>query len=202
VKAWLRGGLLALCVLSGCEGKRPRAASRGPDSAATPLPPDSLPPMPKYPEPGRGRLAALSAGAERPIQGEWPAEAGICEQPPMLQVVSQVPGTGTIVLLALPEGNRVTSYPVALVGTGLPTPPAAQVGVQMFAGGMPAAYQASDGAVEIYAFEKTVSGRFGVTLRHISTNQKIRYAGAFKGIPLKALDQTHCALADSTARAR
>src|SRR5262249_18300616 len=113
------------------------------------------------------QLAAQSAGGELDIRGEWPAEAGICDQPPMLQVVAQVKGAGTIVLLSLPAGNRVTSYPVKLRlpgQQGIPEAPASQVGVQMFRPQGPVAYQGAEGSVDIYGYAKTVSGRFAVTL--------------------------------------
>lgn len=198
----MRSLVLLSLLFAGCQGKDANKAQPA-QPAPTPTPAvESLPPMPSFPSPARGRLAAQSAGGPAEIKGEWAAEAGVCEQPPMLQVVAQVEGTGTIVLLALPEKNRVTDYPVTTVGNGLPTPPAAQVGVQVFRKQGPAAYQASEGSVEIYAYEKTVSGRFGVTMRQISSNERIRYAGAFREIPIKQLDKSYCTVADSAARAR
>jgi hypothetical protein len=118
----------------------------------------------------------------------------------MLQVVAQEPGTGTIVLLALPpEGSRVTRYPVTTVSVGLPAPPAAQIGVQMFRPTGSRAYQAAEGEVEVYAFDRVVSGRFAVTLREINTNRRKQYAGSFREVPVRALDPAKCAMADSVA---
>ena len=193
--------LAAWMIVAACRSKPAADPASKQQGTATAVAAESLPPMPPYPEPARGRLAVQSAGGAHEIKGEWPAEAGACERPPMLQVVAQVQGFGTIVLLALPEKDRVTSYPVTIVDTtGLPTAPASQVGVQVFRSDGPAAYQAAEGAVEVYAFEKTVSGRFGVTMRQVSTNSRIRYAGAFREIPLKQLDAAHCARADSAAK--
>lgn len=195
--------LLSLVVMA-CRGKE---APKADAAQAAPPPTDavveSLPPMPAFPSPARGKLAAVSAGAPLEIEGEWKAEAGVCDQPPMLQVVAQVEGTGTIVLLALPEKDRVTDYPIKIAtGTGLPAAPASQIGVQVFRKSGPAAYQASEGSVEIYAYEKAVSGRFAVTMRQISSNDRIRYAGAFREIPIKQMDKAYCAVADSASRAR
>lgn len=198
----MRRLVLVTLVVAACGGKEPEKAPPGQPAANTVPVAESLPPMPPFPEASRGRLAVQSAGGLHQIKGEWPAEAGVCQRPPMLQVVSQVQGTGTIVLLALPETNRVARYPVTLIASGLPTPPAAQIGVQVFRPDGPAAYQATEGSVEVYAFTKTVSGRFGVTLRQISTNGRIQYAGAFKEVVIKQLDPAHCAIADSAAKSR
>lgn len=195
----MRRLLVLILTVAACRGQETKATAERPAVNLTPAV-ESLPPMPAFPAAARGRLAVQSAGGPKEIRGEWPAEAGMCERPPMLQIVSQVQGTGTIVLLALPETNRVARYPVTMIGSGLPTPPAAQVGVQVFRADGPGAYQAAEGSVEIYAFEKTISGRFGVTLRQISTNARIQYAGAFREIAVKPLDPAHCAVADSAAK--
>ena len=191
--------LVTALLLAACRGKQSTKSSSA-QAPANPPAVESLPPMPAFPTPARGRLAVQSAGGDYEIKGEWPAEAGACDQPPMLQVVAQVKGIGNIVVLALPEKNRVASYPVTTVGRGLPEAPASQVGVQVLRPQGPSAYQAADGAVDVYAYERTVSGRFGVTLRQISSNAKIRYAGAFREIPIKQLDRPHCARADSAAK--
>jgi hypothetical protein len=118
----------------------------------------------------------------------------------MLQVRSeQVAQGGTLVLLALPE-NKVTTYPVTLVNEGLPTPPAAQVALQVFSRVTSTAYQAMDGAVEVYAWGKTVSGRFGITLREINRNDRIRFVGAFRDVPVTKLDSALCAPAAAGAK--
>ncbi|MBI4499552.1 MAG: hypothetical protein HY700_00160 [Gemmatimonadetes bacterium] len=151
--------------------------------------------MPPYPAAERGKLAVQSAGppGTEPMVRDWPAQAGMCETPPMLQIRAEEAGTGgTMVLLALPA-NKVTSYPITLVTQGLPTPPAAQIGVQVYTRTGSSAYQAQDGSVDIYVFDRTVSGRFAVTLREISSNTRIRYAGAFREVPVVRLDPALCA---------
>jgi hypothetical protein len=157
--------------------------------------------MPPYPDAARGRMSVLSAQqrVEDSIRHEWPAQAGLCAAPPMLLVKSEEMGSGgTMVLLALPE-NRVGTYPVTVVERGLPTPPAAQIGVQVFRPTGSLAYQAMDGSVDLYSYGKTVSGRFAVTLREISRNERIRYAGAFKEVPVVELEAALCAPAEAAA---
>jgi hypothetical protein len=193
---------LVLLLLAAACGRPDRTVADGaaatPDSASAA---EGAAPMPAFPEAARGRLAAQSAGPSGTpeLRGEWPAEAGTCDQPPMLQLVAQEPGMGTIVLLALPAESRVTRYPIAIVTGGLPTPPAAQVGVNLFRALGTYAFQAADGEVEVYALERVVSGRFAVTLREINTNVRVRYAGTFREVPVKSLDAAQCALADSVA---
>lgn len=191
--------LLAVLLLAACRDKPPVPAAN-PQGASIPAAAESLPPMPPHPVAARGRLAVQSAGGPREIKGDWAAEAGICTTPSMMLVVAQVQGMGTVVKLSLPDTNRVTSYPVTTVASGFPSPPAAQVGVQVFRPDGPVSYQGAEGSVEIDAFEKLVSGRFTVTLRQINTNARIQYAGAFREIPVKQADQAHCAVADSAAR--
>ena len=115
----------------------------------------------------------------------------------MLMIKSEQPGQGgTLVILALPA-DRITTYPVTTVTAGLPTPPAAQIGVQVYRATGAMAYQALEGNVDLYAFGPTVSGRFAVTLREINRNERIRFVGAFREIPLSRLDPAFCAPAAS-----
>src|SRR4029079_11576456 len=152
-------------------------------------------PMPHYPEATRGHMTVISAGppGQETISRDWPAEAGMCTTPPMLLIKSEREGIGgTLVLLALPA-NKVTSYPVTTVNRGLPVPPAAQVGVQLFSQAGSQAFQATEGSAEVYSFGKTVSGRFAVTLREINRNERVQYAGAFREVPVTQLDPKLCA---------
>lgn len=120
----------------------------------------------------------------------------------MLHLVAQEPGRGgTIVLLALPEGNQAVRYPVTTISAGLPTPPAAQVAVSLYRPSGTYAYQAAEGNVDVAALGRVISGRFTVTLREINRNQRVNYAGAFKDVAVKTLPASECAAADSAAHA-
>ena len=192
-------GAAILLLALACKGSERAKAKAGAAPDTTRPVSSELPPMPRFPEASRGRMAVVSAGpaGADSIHREWAADAGWCETPPMLLVKSEQPGEGgTLVLLALPA-DRITSYPVTTVTQGLPTPPAAQIGVQVYRPTGPLAYQALDGSVDLYAFGPTVSGRFAVTLREINRNEKIRFAGAFKEVPLARLDAAYCTPAAS-----
>ncbi len=149
--------------------------------------------MPQYPVAGRGRMVVKSAsrGTEL-IEKDWATEAYTCDSPPMIQIVAQELGVGgALVLLALPA-NKITTYPVKMVDRGLPTPPAAQVGVQYYGKTGAFQYQAAEGSVDIYSMDKTVSGRFAVTLRELNRNDRLAFAGSFKDVPVMALDAARC----------
>jgi hypothetical protein len=196
----LRAAAAVLLLTVACKGADRSASKQGspPDSARVTTSAE-LPPMPRYPEASRGHMEVRSAGPQGAdsIQRDWAAEAGWCDSPPMLLVKSEQPGQGgTLVLLALPA-DRITTYPVTTVAQGLPTPPAAQIGVQVYRPTGSSAYQASEGNVDLYAFGPTVSGRFAVTLREINRNEKVRFAGAFREIPLSRLDPAFCTPAAS-----
>ena len=159
-----------------------------------PPPPESLE-MPDFPPQQRGRLVAASAGAPggEEINGSWEADAAMCEDPPMMQVMAGEPGIGTLVLLQLPPaGERVAHYPIVIVDSGPPPAPAAQVGVQLFRGPASYAYQAMEGEVEVYSFGDRVSARFAVRLRDIQSDDTVLYAGVFHGVGLEPLPLEQC----------
>lgn len=157
----------------------------------TDVPFDSLP-MPAVPEPRRGYLVATGAGMYA-LDGAWEAQAQMCEDPPMLEVLAEQPGIGTLVLLQLPsDGERLTDYPVAIVEQGAPDPPASQIGVQTFQQGGAHGFQAMEGSVSVYGFDERISGRFTVILREISSNDLQKYAGVFHGIPVAHMSDAEC----------
>jgi hypothetical protein len=156
-----------------------------------PMPFDSLP-MPDFPEPRRGHLVAKGAGTYM-LDGAWEAIARKCDDPPMMQVLAQQPGFGTIVLLQLPpEGERLTDYPVTIVEQGIPDPPASQVGVQVFQGGSVATFQAMEGGVTVFGYGQLISGQFAVVLREVSTEELQKYAGTFQSVPIEAIPEDDC----------
>ena len=159
-----------------------------------PPPPESLE-MPDFPSQQRGRLVAVSAGAPggEEINGSWKADAAMCEDPPMMQVIAGEPGIGTLVLLQLPAAEeRVARYPIVIVDSGPPPAPAAQIGVQLFRGPASYAYQALEGEVEVYGFGDRVSARFAVKLREIQSDDTVLYAGVFHGVGLQPLPLEQC----------
>ncbi|MBE0591547.1 MAG: hypothetical protein IH616_04020 [Gemmatimonadales bacterium] len=149
-------------------------------------------PMPEFPEARSGWLIANSAGAYD-LRGEWEARAAMCDDPPVLEVLAERPGFGTLVLLQLPEPDaRLTRYPIVITDSSAPQPPAAQIGVQLFQDRNSYAFQGLSGEVELYGFAERVSGRYAVTLREIQTDNEAKFVGVFDGIPIEALSAEMC----------
>ena len=152
---------------------------------------DTLP-MPEFPESRSGWLIANSAGAYD-LRGEWEARAAMCDDPPVLEVLAERPGFGTLVLLQLPEPDaRLTRYPIVIADSGAPPPPAAQIGVQLFQDRNSYAFQGLSGEVELYGFAERVSGRYAVTLREIQTDNEAKFVGVFEAIPIEPLSAEMC----------
>lgn len=185
---------ILLLGLAACGGKEEDGAQEG-DVAALeregPVTVDTIP-MPDYPEPRRGWLVARSAGAFE-LGGEWQARAAICDDPAVLEVLAEQPGFGTLILLQLPAPDaRLARYPITVVDSGAPEPPAAQIGVQLFQDRNAHAFQGLSGEVEIYGFAERVSGRYAVVLREIQTDDEVKFAGVFDGIPVEPLPADMC----------
>lgn len=186
---------LVLMGLAACGAKEEGGEQEG-DVATLeregPVTVDTIP-MPDYPEPRRGWLVARSAGAYE-LSGEWQARAAICDDPAVLEVLADQPGFGTLILLQLPVPDaRLTRYPITVVDSGAPEPPAAQIGVQMFQDRSAHAFQGLSGEVEIYGFAERLSGRYAVVLREIQTDDEVNFAGVFDGIPVEPLPADMCA---------
>ncbi len=202
--------LALLCTWSlGC-GEQPAErdaatqASEVEGASSGPIVVEPLPGMPPFPAPRRGFLVVTSAGPHS-IEGAWRARAGMCDDPPMLQVLAEEQGIGVLVLLQLPPaGERITEYPITLVeGLGaFPQPPAAQLAVQLLADRNVFGFQGDAGRVEIYGFgelldridprDRAVSGRFAVTVREIRTQQRVQVAGVFDGVGVTPLPADQC----------
>jgi hypothetical protein len=169
------------------------------DSLAAAIVDTTLPTMPQIPRGRRGYLAATAVGA-LDFTKEWKARAGRCAQPAMILVIAEEDSSGASVLLNLPpSGDLLGTYPVKLAdSTGVPAPPAAQLGFQFFQRTGASAYQAAAGNVELTALDaRRASGRFEVTVRHITSNERARIAGVFDGVDVEPLPLDWCARADS-----
>ncbi len=201
--------LLAIGLLAGCGGAKHETAAKtaGADTSTAAGPPigahagaalvdTALPPMPAYPKAEHGELAVEAVGDLAEKMG-WPARAGRCRRPPMLEVLAQDPTQGLLVLLELPDSGEVTgTYPVSFSQSGLPTAPAAQLALERLdPKGGPGTYQALDGTVELSQLDVVASGRFAVTLRNLRTEAQSQVAGTFQGLPIVELDSASCARA-------
>jgi hypothetical protein len=205
--------VVLLCACGGGGDAATPADSTGADSLGDPAaiiaaPDTALPPMPGIPDRRSGHLVAVGVGAHE-FSEAWPARAGRCARPPLIIVLPRELGnTGGTVLLELAAGEPTVDYPVAFAdSTGMPEPPAAMLGFQFFTDQRGDAYQAVDGVVTVYRLdERTVSGRFQVTVRHINTNARARVAGVFHELEVEPLPPDYCeqaqAAQDSLATGR
>lgn len=188
----------AMCCLLGCGGGENETPSDEalPDNTVEanepePIPFDSIP-MPEYPEPRRGRLVAVSAGTVE-LSGSWQGQAGVCDETGFMQILAEVPGRGTLILLQMTPDDRLVAYPVTIVDVGLPPAPAAQVGVQVLEEGGTYAFQAAEGEVYLDSIANgEVTGRVATTLREVTSDERVRYAAVFSRIPLTPHTKEYC----------
>ena len=190
---------IAACLLLACGEAQDEAVQSEetlPDSAAQAAEPEPVPfdsiPMPAYPEARRGRLVAVSAGTIE-LSGSWAGQAGICDEAGFMQILAEIPGRGTLILLQMPADDRLVAYPIKIVDSGLPPAPAAQVGVQILEEGGTYGFQAAEGEVYLDSISNgEVSGRIATTLREITSDERVRYAGVFSRIPLTPHPPEYC----------
>lgn len=181
-----------------CAGERSEQPAMNADSAGTDFTAESLPAMPRYPAAATGRINVASEGG-MDLSNVAATRAGVCEEPAMLQVLAEAPGRhageswAILVLLALPgEDERETRYDIVTVASGLPTPPAAQVAVQVLSREGGFAFQAVQGHVQVYAYGAVVSGRFQITVREINADDIVQLAGVFEQAPIEQLSSDQC----------
>lgn len=187
-------GAVLLLLLSACRGGVERMVEQvesGDSAAIGDSATDTVQQL-GYPQSQRGHLVARGVGGYS-VDGSWPARAGMCEDPAMLELVAAQPGVGTIILLLLPAAqDRITTYPVRPVERAVPSPPAARMGMQLIDGRSANFFQAVDGAVEVHTFGERVGGRYRVTLWELSSRGQVEYAGVFEGIRIERLPEERC----------
>jgi hypothetical protein len=182
-------------LVSGC-GSTEEEADAEPFTPDEGLEQDSLV-MPAYPAPQAGRLVALSDGIYD-LDGAWEAEAQVCDEPPMLQVLAWQRGMGTLIVLDYwLMGDPVGEYSVVVGNARLTErpPPFARVGVQQFEGSRAWAFQGWDGTVDVTQHDgRTVSGHFSVSLRELQSGDPEVFVGVFELIPIAAASDSGCAI--------
>ena len=180
-----------LVLLTACGGGRagaPDAQAVGdsaPAQAVTP-PPDTT-----YPPRRRGALIARSA-IPSPLSGGWRATAGLCSEPPSLQLLAPGDSVDVIILLRSPAGGWVTgAYAVVAPEDTTDAPGTARMGVQRVLY-VDQAYRSERGSVELSRLDRLASGRFDVVLRELSSEDTLRYLGVFDRIRVDSLPAAEC----------
>lgn len=182
VTAWLAAVLLLAC---GSELPEPK------DEMTVDLQPVE---MPEHPAPVRGRLVGRVVGVVE-FDPSWPARAGRCAEPPMLQLLAEGPDGGVLVLLMLPEeGSAQGEYEVMQPQASQHDEWQAAVALQHLATGRVNELQAHSGKVEVERADATLRGRFTVTMRHLRSAETAAFAAAFDAVPIEELPQDECRL--------
>jgi hypothetical protein len=160
--------------------------------------------MPDYPREESGRLTARANGMVE-FDRSWPAHAGWCADPTSLLVLAQDDRSGASLLLVLADsGTNEGRYPVMLSDSAHQTYRSiALVGFQFLEDQNTAAYQGTEGVVELLRYDSRVSGRFAIKIHQLRGGVWAQVAGVFHNLSLKDLRRESClragAASDSTA---
>lgn len=159
--------------------------------------PDTVVVVPEYPAPRRGSFVAVVDG-QYPLGGSWEARAGLCDDPPMLQLTAGGADLGVIVLLHVPGADtaRETSYPVSAPDSAWPVAPAAQIGLQVYHDRELHTFRGDSGMVEVYRFGDRVSARLEAALRETGGRARVGYAAVFERVPVTPLGPERCRVLD------
>jgi hypothetical protein len=148
--------------------------------------------MPAYPAAGRTRLAAVGVGAHE-FAGSWEVRGGRCDDPHLVQLLTDDPTVGVLILVRLPQGDVPERFPV-LADSVFP-PATARLAVRVSRGRSAFAYAGVEGEVEMARAGERVSGKFTVTLREIAMETTTLAAGAFRDVEIGPLPDEECAMA-------
>ncbi len=175
--------LLAACA--GPQNEEPQDWSEDPDTIPST--------MPDFPRLEAGRLTALT-GTNNPdyqISGSWEAEAALCTEPDLVQVVARGEGFGTVLLIGPPaDSTTVGEYEVVYSFTDIPDTATARVGVQIFRGTVrDHSFRGVEGTVAVERLDTVIVGRLAVRIREGSFIDTVFYAGSFQAPVRNASDE-------------
>lgn len=195
-----RAVLGAAMLVAACGGGDARDAA-GADTMRSIEPALAQHPEPPAPPPARsGQVAGLSAG-EIAIEGAWPATAGACEDPALLQVLVDRPDIGVLVLVRFsPAGAGAGVYPLGpLEDGGLPPPGGARVAVQILEDPDPIGLFAVSGEVELTRVGRRASGGVSGVFVDAGSQRQVGFSASFADIPSHQLPHEECRLAATAA---
>jgi len=193
---WL--SLAALMMACGGQGAQSDDARIDYDTVNTLLTVEQHPPMPPFPEARGGRLVTMTAG-DYDLNGVWEVEVGLCGEIGILEIYAGPSGLRTAILLHIPKGDSLGTYPVVAAALDFPDAPAALIAVQVYKDSEAFGFQAFSGELELSDFGARVSGRFNVTLREIGMDLFTHFVGVFEDILVNPLSPDYCrVLRDST----
>ena len=183
-----------LAAVVGCAGDAPVEDEAVDESVQEEVVPVDLT-MPEYPAAQTGRVVAQSVSQtpETQFVGNWPAEAGRCEGPSVIQIVARNDSVGVIVFIG-PSDSIVGEYDVYEGRSDVPDSLAARVGLQTYS---PRARQRGlygvGGTVEVHRADSVVAGRLAVKLLEDRFQDTVLMAASFDA-PLRNAPESWCSV--------
>ena len=149
--------------------------------------------MPEYPPEQAGRVVARSVSQtiETRLVGNWPAEAGRCQEPTVIQIVARSDSAGVIVFIG-PSASIVGKYDVYEGRFDVPDTLAARVAAQVYSSRTrPLSLRGVSGTVEVRRADSVVAGRFAVQLIDDRFQDTVLMAASFDA-PLRNAPESWC----------
>ncbi len=151
--------------------------------------------MPEYPREQAGRVVvqSVSQTLETRIVGNWPAEAGRCQQPTVIQIVARSDSAGVIVFIG-PSDSIVGEYNVYEGRFDVPDTLAARVALQVYSSRpRPLGLRGVSGTVEVRRADSVVAGRLAVHLIDERFQDAVLMAASFDA-PLRNAPESWCSV--------
>ncbi len=180
---------VVLLLLVAC-GTRAPQPGRPPGGTGAQAPADTTQPVARA-----GALVTRALAEAGPLSGRWRPQAGVCAQPPSLQLLAQSDSVDFLLLLYLPPDSAAAGTYVAEATTrAAPQARTARLGVQQVRYAN-LAYEATSGTVRLERLDHLATGRFDVTLQEAPSHRTMRYLGVFDAIPVDSLGGPACQFA-------
>ncbi len=183
-----------LATVLGCAGDAPVGDEAVDENVQEEIVPVDLT-MPEYPPTQAGRVVAqsVSEDLETRFVGNWPAEAGRCQEPTVIQIVARSDSAGVIVFIG-PSDSIVGEYDVYEGRFDVPDTLVARVAVQVYsAPTRPQGLRGVHGTVEVRRADSVVAGRLAVQLIDDRFQDTVLMAASFD-VPLRNAPESWCSV--------
>ena len=183
-----------LATVLGCVGDAPVGDEAVDENVQEEIVPVDLT-MPEYPPKQAGRVVAqsVSEDLETRFVGNWPAEAGRCQEPTVIQIVARSDSAGVIVFIG-PSDSTVGEYDVSVGRFDVPDTLAARVAVQLYNSRVrPLGLRGVSGTVEVRRADAVIAGRLAVRLIDDRSQDTVLMAASFD-VPLRNAPESWCSV--------
>ena len=181
-----------LATVVGCAGDAPVEDEAVDENVQEEVVPVDLT-MPEYPAAQAGRLVVqtVSQAHETRLVGNWPAEAGRCQGPTVIQIVARNDSAGVIVFIR-PSDSIVGEYGVYEGRSEVPDTLTARVALQVYGSrSRSKGLRGVGGAVEVHRADSFVTGRLAVQLTEGRFQDTVLMAASFDA-PLRNAPESWC----------